>query len=821
MRELPRFTSTAQIQPAPLPQATPALDALNRLGTQIESLGIGEIKQVKDEQLQAIQQQAGTDLSSKIEQTKTQAQLKFSDPTQQRQFFNDSMKEYGQSYIQSLPDQAKGYAAKVLNNGLLSSQAGFDHRIIQQQHIDQGIQFESSQSSDMDNMTQMVNSNNILGAQQAYQRIINRAKLAAKAGVISPTQVGIIEKNAKKRFQSDTFLHKADVLGDKDPEQAEKYIQSMVDKGIKGYSNDEALTLANKGRTLLKNKSLALGVDTKTIDRNYQVAKLNALQKGSFNQRSLHEFQLAHPDQSEFAQSELNRNLLSNSIVGTLSTTSLADQPQALEKVRKQVDPLQFEQIRQQLNSVNKQIKTDPYDYFANNPAVLHAAVRQSEVAQGMQADDATQAASNMVRSSPVAANIIAQRMHGLTDNEIQAISMPQAAEFVQKINAADPVTKLSLLNQFMQRFKEPTSSSIAMRNLSKAGLDQSAQMVFSAVNEEENKGARQDLLSWIGADQKDVNQRAKDLMAADPNFDQNLLQSVMGNLQDFTSSLQNYPGDTITDIQNTHHEVVQYAKYLIASKGLSENDAAKQASDTLVNNHFNYFTINGKQIQVAKEISEPNLRAAFNQELNNAIRSDLQVPEAYRVQYPAMNEEELKAQYINDKVRNGYLLSNAAQSTGTLVDSDGYKLQTEENKPFLISYQALNDPTSSLYKSVVEYQQKAINAPIAGSIAGMIKESLEAKKALQEKGIDVGPSGLGKVGKLMDDALFKEAQSRNALTQLAKDAEQKGLGKVFNKRLKQLRAIQEIQASNPEELAATISDPEKLVKGIQAAEDQ
>jgi len=83
-------------------------------------------------------------------------------------------------------------------------------------------------------------------------------------------------------------------------------------------------------------------------------------------------------------------------------------------------------------------------------------------------------------------------------------------------------------------------------------------------------------------------------------------------------------------------------------------------------------------------------------------------VPKSYRAIFPDLSPKDLQKQYYDNKVKNGYMLSDGIQSQGILVDNDGIPIQAPgSTKPLLtINYNDLNDPTSGISQSIIEHQQ-------------------------------------------------------------------------------------------------------------------
>lgn len=813
MRNLPRFQSTETIHPFETQPSLEPLEALHSIANQMGSIAIQERKKLRDDQLRAIEQQSGTDIAAQSEKLRTEAELKFANPVEQQGYYNAQMASYGDQYINSLPKEARTYASRVFQNSALSAQVGFDHKILQQQKINEAISYQNQQSQDRDSMSAMFTQNNENGARQAFQRIINRAEISAKNGVITDRQL-FAEKNAAQRqYQSDKFLHDVNLHAMQGVSQAEKYIVSMQKKGIPGFDASEVLTLANKARAQLKVQQEANGINSGLIDRNYKIALSDAMNKGVFDKNAIQAYTQIHADKTDLVNADLNRNLLTHSYVQKIVETPLHLQNAEFGKLKDEVDSVQFNQIQRNVDNANKQIAHDPYDYFQANPAVVQAAVRQSEIMQGIQQEEAESSAAQLLQSNPLQANLMAQRMHGLSANQLRVMSRQDAAAVVQKVTMSDAGDKLATLQDFLNAYKTPEERVIASRNLSAAGLAPNVMMVMSAVTRPGIGGEKQTLANWLSSNQKDVNKLAPEVSGA-KNYNNILTASVMQNLQDFTASLDNHPGDVTEDKLSVMQQVKNYANYLVANKGQSISAAAKQAANTLVNDNFNYPTIGAHLVQVKKSVPLRELHLAFKLKLREAMRSALKVPKSYRIVYPTLSNKELRQQYINDKVKNGYLLSDSAQQSGTLVDSDGHAiLVTGEKDPaFTINYAELQNPDSELSKKVIEESQRIRRSrftSISQQLGADVDERYEE------------PASLEHVTSKINEALERHADAARTLQDMAFKAKQQGRGAEFNKKLTELRQLQELQTTSPTELGMEIGTGEQAQEQVQALSDE
>lgn len=799
MADLPRFTATTPISPAPLSVNNAGLESLHSLAGSVESVALAENRKLRKEHLQAIQQQSGTDIASKTEAVKTQAELTFTDPQKQKDFFNTSMANYGSTYIKTLPKEARQYAQRVFSNSMISGQTGFDHRIVEQQRISHSIAYQNSQDTDLGLISTHVKDNNDLGAQQDLQRITNRGNLAALSRITGPSQASAFTKKAQRTYQGDKFLHNVDVLYNqdigniKDPKKsptnnANNYINSMIKKGIPGYTNEEVVTLANKAHSLMKIQQSSLNVDTKMVEQNYNIALSDAIHKGTFNQNSVNDYLSTHLGEEDFVKSQIDRNLATHSYVQKISVEPMTLQNDEMKSLKKDLDSLQFAQIQKGVNDSNKDMLKDSYTHFQSDPVVEHAQAREAEVNEGIEEDGLITEPNNFQRTTPLQANLNLQKHADIPDEKLRVMSKSEANEFVQDIVMLPEEQKIKMMDEFLGRFKTTEEQRIGSKNLSDAGLNQNLLMIMTAITNPLTKGHKQTLINWLDSDQKDVNDIATKV--GGNNFVSNINNEVASNLSDFNNSLDNYAGDTASDKDHVFNQVSNYAKYLVVNKGYGTSKAAEEAANTLVNKNLNYPTIGGKVIQVKKGVDISDLQNAYIIKLREALNSKLFIPKSYSIHYPALSEDELMSQYKSDRINNAYMLSDSAQSKGTLVDSMGFKItkQGDTDSSFIINYDDLENVNSEQYKDIVQQRKKRF-------VFKSLAKAIESDKRIEGLG---GESKLRTVSDNISKFLSQGADANKQLELLRIESKEKGKGEEFSRELERIRNLQDIQGRDP-----------------------
>lgn len=722
-RDLPRFTAREGISPAPVDLNDPSIAAIDRFATNFQLTGEEELKRASVEQTQAFQLQAASDIESKSLELQNKALLHSGNPRDQQDFYNANFITYSKTYVNSLPPSARSYATKTFQSSALSTNQRYNEAIIKQQNVTNKLNFLNHQTETKRNLADQLeqrhyvpeeelpqNNNGKMTMQQSEKMLMQYTQaneLAAQVGIISPEQAVKSNQEIQQFYQSGRFL--SSVENAADLKTKEDLVQNLRKKGLPGYSQDEVDTLAHKGDKLIKESALGFGVDRLSVQMNWKSNLDNALNGKPLNPKFTQDFIALHPEEAAGAEQELNRNKSIYSASQNVVSSPIELQDAALNTIRNENDSQYFKAVELKVKQARNEIKTNAFEFFSNNPAVTQALAAKQMVENGQIALAKRSVPSEAVKADPVQNIILAQKAYGLADDNIQVMSEARAKQFVNNLSrepADERITNLQgLVNQFGDR------ANFAINQLQKNGLPARTQMVLTAINNPQSISQANNLSNWSVSDPKTVTNTVKDMGDTDNDYN----EAIRSDLEKFNNSLESFSSDTTQAKETVFRNVDSYAKYLRATgQATSISDAVQISTDTLVNNNFNYPAINGNPIQVIKQFDQGGIRIqvdtgqlkkAFNVMVTEAKQSNLHVPLYYKAIYPTMTPQELKDQFISDKLSNAYLLPDNRNKRAVLVDASGVNVQLlgKRGAAFVVNYADLADPNSDISREIVK----------------------------------------------------------------------------------------------------------------------
>lgn len=388
--------------------------------------------------------------------------------------------------------------------------------------------------------------------------------------------------------------------------------------------------------------------------------------------------------------------------------------------------------LQTEYTSNRKELFHDSFSYNLEHSAVVNSYINRQTAAS----DSSGKVQPNSPNSiTPVQNNLFAQQNEGVPPRLQRVMPVDSAQQYVNDLSTMNPSEKLSEINKIMPQYEADGSkvANIAIRDLSKAGLPQNINIVYEASRNPLSRGKTVTMLGWVGSNPNDVDSSFKAL----GNDDTKLQASVTDKLVNFNGSLDYYPGDASTQKAQINAQAMSFAKYLMVKNSESGNkgifsdsaltydQAAQEAYDLIIGNNYNFPKINSKPMLVSYKYDPDLFVNAYNAKLTKAKASDLSVPDIYKNNYPDLDDKDLKQQYLEDSVNDGYVLTNDTQSSSKLVDSYGSPLKTIDGKTFDFNPDELSNPMSNIRKEIYDNR-------------GVISKSLDIGKTVLQKTLDV-----------------------------------------------------------------------------------
>ena len=436
----------------------------------------------------------------------------------------------------------------------------------------------------------------------------------------------------------------------------------------------------------------------------------------------------------------------------------------------------------------NQQLKAvldDPHGYVQSSPAVQNAlSARQIAVAARAQAGPFGRAIETITPQGTFDVGrlmwptIDAAKLAPLSIDPIQvSLNMqadmgvpPEDRSVMSKAAASEFVTQLKNLplDQQIQQVQgvllDPNTgfgehADIALRDFNKAHLGFAHQYILSAAHD---PAVRALIPEMVAAKEQDVKQRKNTLEVALDRANLGLAKGssnlttkadirseVVNNLQDYTASLGSGNTPTSQLQAQVTDEVQEGTTYLMANKGESLQQAAKDAADFVVNHNFQYVSQANSNIplRVAAGRDKEQIFAAGNNLKAQALTEDLQIPQSYKNGFPGVPQSRLEEIYKDNIQRDSYLISNPGTNAIILVDPQGRTILTQKGNQIEATYAQIDNPTDPLYQFIPPVSERLLQE-------GVLPGGVRGLEQLEQTGEIVSPIASlreGEVGKTIE----------------------------------------------------------------------
>ncbi len=596
-----------------------------------------------------------------------------------------------------------------------------------------------------------------------------------------------------RKIQEQHLLGQANRAFSQGNDSAIKFMQDFSNKTPKQLGIDPELKnkIAIKLNTMVKQREQSLGISKKSLDN--QIDNTVAMvRRGKIDEdvamttrNKIMEFEPSKLE--DFNEKIESANYYHSLYSGAIDRNPLQAQQFLNSHIPQPNDPLfankekEYKKVQADYANYRKSLANDyAGTLFKNDPGVAHVAERESV---------SLNSSGGKITPNAGTANVdeyLVEKAKSLdvNSNDITVIPKSEAITIVNQLNNKNTsgMEKRAILVSLASQHGKYMP--YVMNALSKAGLQQNVQMVLSAMNNPESRDQIENLDNWLGSDQKSVN----DLIKSKGIKELSIQSAINSNLSKFEDSLDGYNYDASKDKTNVRNQVELYAKYLIAAKGLSVSDAVETAANTLVNNNFNYVTLNGHTIQVRRDIQPSNLVDATRYLINEAKNADIKVPALYRLIHPALNDQELMDAYKTEKLDHAYLLMDKNQQEATLVDDDGVAVQLpfsldNPKGNYKINVDDLNNPNSQLIGNIINFENTSKIDPLEPNF------SLATRHRFSKL--------MNNIRQFVD--FSNENETRRLQFILTKAKEQGRLPEI-EKKLQELQSIQDITQGTAEE---------------------
>jgi len=438
--------------------------------------------------------------------------------------------------------------------------------------------------------------------------------VAIQSRTISPAQGAIMLHQAEQQGMESFYLGQFERQFRPNGDPA-AFIQKFVQKPPSGLSPSQIIKLASRmnsfygsmmhlqranlgtlqdqGKNLIE--TARFGADNDDSARNHEarLAEIDPIAAQQFRQK----YDVAHEEAE---------------VTGQMAVTGFEQTVREIEKLRVPTNDPRFgekeklvESLLSKADSLKTQYDHDKSAYIKKYmPAVSMSAHENSLTSKGI--DDPT-------FSSPLSTSVKDQDHltyqiqfnRGTPQGEIQILGPTQASSFIKNIQGLSVEDQKKSVDQ--ELIKHPLEyQHIVLGELNAKGLDSGLSFQYRMANNPNGQPFAFD----VGASQQIPEaEMTKDISANIPNSSQELKDfrntlTSNSDYQTWFNTMTQFNGLKEADIPNATAPIRKYGLYLMLTKGMNGDQAAKAAVDNMINSMTDYGVFNGINYQIPKQFS-------------------------------------------------------------------------------------------------------------------------------------------------------------------------------------------------------------------------
>ena len=664
-------------------------------------------------------------MTSQISKYHDEAMSYSNDPKEQAKYFNEKANSYAESYIDAMPRENRARATVVANGAIGIANKQFMQSNIQQEKVNAYLNYFDVHHKNIDAMTKAQNSGDMGAAQEVYAQIHNDAEGAARLGFITPKQAEENISDAQKVFNTNNFIKHVEDLAAKSTSDAKSFLSEAGSKGIGGFTNAESQSLINKGNAIVSRHEQSLVINSQALKDSASSLVSQALQIGRIDKNKLSNLQNSlSEDQYAGLEKKINDSLELNSQSSDLMSLNPAQREIELNKLRDS-DFEKYTNVSKLVNKQEQEFNDNPVAFLQEHPAVVHAQQEKILADNGVNTVDVSQNPNSFLDQTPLDAMVHAQKIMGIQPSNVKVMTNASALSYVSDLKSKPLGERINELNSISQRYGKYAPE--AWKQLAKSGLPMETQLLVNLPN-------RSQQYIPIAIDSFDAGQKelAKQI---DPDDVKTLREDITSNISPIMSTFTHYnamPAGTMNSIQES---IVTLGMGLLArGEAKDPKEAARIASDTLINNSYDTERYNGNSFRIPKalNISSQALYAASSMH-KTLEHNGYSVPSNYLPELKDDPEYRSKM-YYSDRLADAYFVTSSDNKTLQMVDSEGVKVSNKNGVPYKFNFSDLSNPDSDIYKitsHMRKHDQEEALAPhtVTGSVATVLSKLFKGKK--------------------------------------------------------------------------------------------
>jgi len=553
-------------------------------------------------------------------------------------------------------------------------------------------------------------------------QVVQSLNLALESGLISSSKFTALKEGLNKSLQEQTYLgdfHRALENDEVDQplvvqekfKNGDKYLKIFEDSKTTGLSPEEKERLTIKMRGILRQRKQSIRVRADKINEVMKdtVVQIQNGEAPEDVEARIAMVEMAAPHKADRFRRQVEGAKKFWTTAEAIRYEGIAQKNIMINRARERIDLTrpgaaerlsEFNQIEQENKKQIKEFKNNPAGYTFPSPEVQNAIKSYND--SGMRGVLSKEEDAKHLAQVTDQALLATQKNMGLTQDEVRVVPNDRAAFIAQEINARTNVAEQAAIIR-AEADKHGKYSSVALRDLNRAGAHQASMFYNSMLNNEQVLSLIPDATDAWSLPTGDLEKVVKDSVDL-----KSLRSSVAEDTSVWESTLGN--GATVPVINNTREQL--YKLSLILARKMGKGDASKKAT-SVINSNYEYSSYNGNNFRVPVKSQVPISRIvaigkAFQERLRNVegVRIfegdelgknlELRVPPTY---FPELSEGARQITYRSDLMRNSFFQNKADDSGMYLADGSGSPVKLKNGVDFSFSFSQLANPSSPINK--------------------------------------------------------------------------------------------------------------------------
>jgi len=692
--ELPTYTSTALIEPAPVVSSAPVWQSVQKIGSALGQ--IGEEEKLKENKiiLESNKYEAGADVLKNASKYYIEAS-QMESPKDGLDYFNKSMDGFAKGTLTNVKDKEN----KIFIQNLLSHQTNkynlqLNNKIVKQTQNEAFLKFTSSFNQFSNQMSNDFYNGDHNGGMTYYTKSQDMVNDGVRSGYLDKERASVYEAHL------DDEMHKQVVLGQYITHKKSGTQKQFEKSFFQGNSFNSWFSATGKQRmrSMFRNidKQFAQedGFNQATYDEHKKQLVFDAYNGRGLDKESLANMYAVAPKKYQalsnyiqdahinFTMYDANRFSTQTTLKNKISELTSEDNIPASERQHEiNLD------VAKRLKDHLTELQGNPAHTIEGYPA--YKKMFQSTINQYPKY-------SKLFTES--VAKLRFEKTLGIKDKNIRVLNNSDARKVVSDIKKWGLGQQADKISQYVQQYP-PQSKAYVIRDLQKNGLPQATQYTIRITQSPEFRHYAPDaILSWSKPNGiKDYS----GILEKEGLTAEKLMQRInkANSIKNYADVLYGMGGNINKPLNSYLSHAQLLAAQLMQSQNMNSETAAN-LSGQILNAGMKFDNYKGYTYFHPNDVSSNSVHGSFSYLQHLAFNSDLKIPAGIIGTMPNL----LPKQYKNTLLANSHFIPTADQRGLILVDHSGSPVKTVDNKEFIVNFKKLQDHTSDFYKNSIKY---------------------------------------------------------------------------------------------------------------------